>query len=110
MKYRRFFEYYAIFEPNEGSDVLTITFPDLPGAISQGDDFDDALYMAADCIEIYLKTSQDDGEEIPEPSTKEEVERIAAADPDVDDFQVVLVRADLKKLFPELEFLEDAGQ
>ncbi|MDY4011861.1 MAG: type II toxin-antitoxin system HicB family antitoxin [Fusobacterium gastrosuis] len=51
----------AIFEKD--SDGYNISFPDLEGAITCADTFAEALYMAKDCLELYL----DDLKEIPEP-------------------------------------------
>lgn len=51
----------AIF--SKDSDGYNISFPDLEGAISCADNFEEALYMAKDCLELYL----DDLENIPKP-------------------------------------------
>ena len=51
----------AIF--SKDSDGYNISFPDLEGAISCADNFEQALYMAKDCLELYL----DDFENIPKP-------------------------------------------
>ncbi len=49
--------YPARFEPAEEGGFV-VTFPDLPEAITQGDDFDEAMEMAEDvlmsCVEIYF--------------------------------------------------------
>lgn len=45
-------------------DGINISFPDLPGAFSCGDDLEEAMYMAKDCLETYLY----DLEEIPKVS------------------------------------------
>lgn len=51
----------AIF--SKDSDGYNISFPDLEGAISCANNFEEALYMAKDCLELYL----DDLENIPKP-------------------------------------------
>ena len=51
----------AIFEKEE--DGYSISFPDLEGAFSCADTFEEALYMAKDCLELYL----DGLENIPKP-------------------------------------------
>ena len=51
----------AIFEKEE--DGYSISFPDLEGAFSCADTFEEALYMAKDCLELYL----DGLENIPTP-------------------------------------------
>lgn len=52
----------AIFSEETGG--YNVSFPDLPGAFTCGDDFEDAMYMAKDCLEVYLH----DLEEIPKVS------------------------------------------
>lgn len=64
----------AIFNPDEATKTITITFPDLPGAISQGDDLEDAMYMAGDVLEGFLLIMIEDGETIPEPSATETID------------------------------------
>ena len=51
----------AIFEKEE--DGYSISFPDLEGAFSCAATFEEALYMAKDCLELYL----DGLENIPTP-------------------------------------------
>lgn len=58
----------AIFDAGEnGSDGYTITFPDLPGCISEGENVDDAMIMAKDALEGFLYGMEEDGEDIPSP-------------------------------------------
>ena len=97
-------EYYAIFNPAEEGGFC-VTFPDLQGAITEGDSFGEALFMARDCLTTYL--SGEPLDTVPQPSTKEEIERVAASDPDIaEGWRVVLIKADLKRLFPDLYFTE----
>lgn len=63
----------AIFEPSEAGGYC-ITFPDLPGCITEGDSLDEAMYMAKDALELYLFNYEDEGEEIPVPSAPERIE------------------------------------
>lgn len=62
------FVYPAVFEPNENG-VLTVTFPDLPGCITEGDTPAEALAMAQEAMGLYLYESEKDGDPIPEPSS-----------------------------------------
>lgn len=58
--------YNALFEPaDEGG--YTVIVPKLPGLVTEGDTFEDALRMAKDAIVGYLETSKKLGEETPEP-------------------------------------------
>lgn len=63
----------ALFEPSEDGGYC-ITFPDLPGCITEGDSLDEAMYMAKDALELYLFNLEDDCEAIPTPSAPENIE------------------------------------
>jgi antitoxin HicB len=45
-----------------------VTFPDVPEAITEGDDEDEALLRAVDALETALEMYADDGEDLPQPS------------------------------------------
>jgi antitoxin HicB len=60
-------KYPANFEPAEEGGFV-ITFPDIPEAISQGEDVDDAMVHAADVLESALDWYLEDGRPIPAPS------------------------------------------
>ena len=45
----------------------TVTFPDVPGAITEGDDEAEALRRAADALETILATYIKDGKPLPRP-------------------------------------------
>lgn len=53
--------------------AYTITFPDLPGCISQGGDLTSAKRMAQEALELYLCDMMDEGEAIPAPTLAEDV-------------------------------------
>jgi antitoxin HicB len=62
-------EYPAIFDPAaEGG--YTITFPDFPEAISEGDSFEEANYNAIELLDLTLKSRMEDNEIIPLPHTE----------------------------------------
>ncbi|MBG9692584.1 pilus assembly protein HicB [Lysinibacillus sphaericus] len=64
-------KYYfpAIFDPGTNDEQgFTITFPDLPGCITEGSDMDEAVYMAKDVLAGFLYGMEEDGETIPTPS------------------------------------------
>ncbi len=63
----------AVFEPSEAGGYC-ITFPDLPGCITEGDTLNEAMYMAKDALELFLFNLEDEGEIIPEPSLPESIE------------------------------------
>lgn len=66
--------YPAIFHPNEDDGSYTITFPDIPWCITEGKDMANAIYMARDCLEIWLADSEDHKEHIPAPTAPPQVE------------------------------------
>ena len=59
------YTYKAIFEPGE-SHGITVTFPDVPEAITQGEDHGDARAMAIDALGVALLTYLELGRHIPE--------------------------------------------
>lgn len=59
--------YPAVFDLGDEGRYC-ITFPDLPGIISQGDNVEHSLAMAKEALELHLYGMEEDGEEIPAPS------------------------------------------
>jgi predicted RNase H-like HicB family nuclease len=62
----------AIFEPGEKKGY-TVSFPDLPGCITEGDTMEEALHMAKEALELHLYGMEEDEDEIPNPSRPEEL-------------------------------------
>jgi len=58
--------YPAVFDYSP--DGISVSFPDLPGALTCGDDDEDALRMAKECLALYLYDSEESDEVIPEPT------------------------------------------
>ncbi|MDY2882373.1 MAG: type II toxin-antitoxin system HicB family antitoxin [Romboutsia timonensis] len=58
--------YPAIFDFDE--DGITVTFPDLPGCITCGDNQEEALKNAKEVLELYMYSLEEDNETIPQPS------------------------------------------
>jgi len=62
-------EYPAIFDPaDEGG--FTITFPDFPEAISEGDSLEEANYNSIEVLALTLKSRMEDNELIPLPHSE----------------------------------------
>ena len=62
-------EFSALFDPqNVGG--FTVTFPDLPEAITEGDSLEEAIFNAQEVLTGCLEQRIDDGEEIPVPVMK----------------------------------------
>ena len=64
--------YYAVF--TQEKDYIDITFPDLKGCITFGDNLEEALYMSKDALEGYLLVLEDEKMSIPNPSTYQELQ------------------------------------
>jgi len=57
--------YKVIFEPQEEGG-FTVTVPALPGCISEGDTYDEALANIKEAIALYIESLQADGIPVPE--------------------------------------------
>lgn len=68
--------YPAIFEHNDDGSY-TITFPDLPGCISEGKSLSNAMDMAQKALTQWIEYLLDEKEPIPEPS---DIKKIIPAD------------------------------
>lgn len=60
---------YPAHLENEPDGRYTVTFPDLPDAITQGENRDDAIDMAADCLAETIGARIADRADIPDPSS-----------------------------------------
>lgn len=63
----------AIFDPDEEGRGYTVTFPDLPGCITEGDDLEEARAMAQEALELYLWDMEQHNEPIPTPTPPEKI-------------------------------------
>lgn len=57
----------ALFEPGEVKG-FTVSFPELPGCITEGDDFEEAAVNAKEALELHLYGMEEEGIEFPKPS------------------------------------------
>ena len=56
--------YPAVFEECEEGGY-TVTFPDLPGCITEGDDLAEALFMAVDAASLWVLDELEEGKNAP---------------------------------------------
>lgn len=63
--------YVAIF--TKDNDVYNISFPDLPGCYTYGVTIEEAYNMAKEALELHLYGMEDDGDEIPTPTSAEDI-------------------------------------
>ena len=67
--------YLAIFEPADADEGggYTVTFPDVPGCITEGDTLDEAMHHAKEALELQLWGLEHDGDILPTPSRPEQI-------------------------------------
>ena len=75
--------YPAIFYA-EDSGGYSVVFPDLNHLATCGDDMQEAMEMAVDCLAGYLFTEKQDGNEIPAPTPLEAVDPYCEDDDEED--------------------------
>lgn len=66
--------YVAVFEKDPEANGYTVFFPDLPGCITEGDDYNQAIRMAKEALELHLYGMEKDGEELPVATNPENIE------------------------------------
>lgn len=55
---RNIFQYTAVFEPDKKIGGFTVTIPSLPGCISEGDTFEEALENIQGAASLYIEVMQ----------------------------------------------------
>jgi predicted RNase H-like HicB family nuclease len=66
--------YPAIFHEEDGG--YWVEFPDLDGCITEGDSREEALEMAEEALGLFLVALEEQGKEIPQPTSIENVSAI----------------------------------
>jgi len=66
-------EYIAYLHKEKKSDY-GVSFPDFPGCITAGSTLEEARRMAAEALSFHIAGMQEDGAEIPEPSTLDDLQ------------------------------------
>ena len=64
----------AIREADKGGRGYTVTFPDLPGCITEGSTWEEATAMAQEALEGFLWGMERDEEAMPESSDPKDIE------------------------------------
>ncbi|MGH2352237.1 MAG: type II toxin-antitoxin system HicB family antitoxin [Chloroflexota bacterium] len=62
----REYTYTIILEPDTQEGGYTVTVPALPGVVTQGETFDEAIAMAREAIQCHVEGLIADGEPVPE--------------------------------------------
>lgn len=63
---KRIFHYTAFFDPDKKEGGYTVTVPVLPGCISEGDTFEEALSNITEAASLYLEGMREKHQEIPQ--------------------------------------------
>jgi predicted RNase H-like HicB family nuclease len=61
--------------PDHEAGGFTVEVPDLPGCVTEGDTFEEALEMAEEAIEGFLVVMKKDGDPIPMPTKLDAIVR-----------------------------------
>jgi predicted RNase H-like HicB family nuclease len=64
---------YIALVHKQGRKGFGVIFPDFPGCVAVGDDFDDALRRAAESLAFHTDGMRDDKQRIPRPRTLEAI-------------------------------------
>ena len=67
--------YIALFEYESKQKGYSVVFPDLPGLVTAGNDFEDAVRMAHEGLAAHIKFLGQEGEAIPSSRTIEQIEQ-----------------------------------
>lgn len=65
--------YPAVFSPLEQSEGYCVTFPDLPGCVTQGNSLSDAIEMAVDAASGWVLDELEDGRTAPTASLRTDI-------------------------------------
>ena len=66
------YTYTAVFTPEENG-LYSVTFPDLQGCYTSGDDMSDAIYMAQDVLNLTLYDLEQEKRPIPKASKPQDI-------------------------------------
>ena len=79
-KVTKVLKYTVVFEPSEESGYVAFV-PALPGCMSQGDTFEEAVKMIKDAISGYLAVLKEKGQEIPKESEEVVISKVEVFQP-----------------------------
>ena len=68
--------YTAIFNPDpseNNKNLISVSFPDLPGCLTCGDDLPDALEMAKDALCLWLYHLEEENRDIPDSTPPQNI-------------------------------------
>lgn len=62
----KFHHYTAVLEPDTKNGGFTVTIPALPGCISEGDTFEEAIVNVEEAAELYVEVMRSHKAEVPQ--------------------------------------------
>lgn len=77
---RKILKYTAIFEPAEEGGYI-VSIPAIPGCVTQGDTFEEAVEMIKDALEGCLAVLKEEGQKIPRETEDTVVTKISVPEP-----------------------------
>jgi predicted RNase H-like HicB family nuclease len=83
--------YIALVHKDDGTSY-GVSFPDVPGCISAGDTFEEAVANAGEALAAHLALMREDGDVIPGPRSFEELRQDPNFLADADDAIVTMVQ------------------
>lgn len=87
------YTYLALFEVDKETNGYVITFPDFPGAVSEADSLNEAIFNAREVLEIFTIMFEDEHKEMPRPSSFKALANELTSDEDI--IQAISVDTDL---------------
>lgn len=108
-----YYIYPAIFEYEKGG--ISISFPDLPGCISCAANDEEALFMAKDALGLYIVCAEEDGEELPNPTTLNELnleknQKLTLVEVNMPLFRETVQNSSVKKTLTIPKWLNDIAE
>ncbi len=77
-KTQKILSYFAIFEP-EGDGSYNVSFPDFPGCVTFGRNFEEAKKMAEEVLVLWLEELSARCEEIPKTKSRPIIDEVRVA-------------------------------
>ncbi len=77
---QKILEYTVIFEPAEEGGYI-VSVPALPGCVTQGDTFEEAVTMIKDAMEGYLAVLKEEGKDIPQEKSDIVITKVSVTNP-----------------------------
>ncbi|MBI5229851.1 MAG: type II toxin-antitoxin system HicB family antitoxin [Candidatus Magasanikbacteria bacterium] len=62
---KKIYQYTAVFEPDQESGGYTVSIPNLPGCISEGETFEEAFKNIQEATGLYLDVMKEEKKNIP---------------------------------------------